>query len=448
MVLLVVRSISGIWKPEVAVKKKILALSVALVCLGAQALAVPTPTGDTLYDTAINQLATDASDEGRTNAIALLESASEQGDPRAPMRLGALALQEVQRDGDAAYHRALTHYRTAVILKADRAQTALAITSAQRAFRAGSGTEFGKALLVDAFPHLQEAAPTGDALVLWYLGFLEVTGLAGKTDRSAGINHLIASAESGNGPAAMWLANHYAGLVPAATESEVRYLRIAHARGIRAAGPRLDVYDAYAAGSAPVSGAAIGAANQQTETVHVAASFASSSTVEGAALAQVSNADPELQEIRRLDQKLAETTRELEAVQRKLDAALRIPHAPSTDVIKINNEGLEAVLAGDYETATAKFREASRLEYAPAIANLGSLYLNGTGLPRDGGQAIALFKKAAKKGNLVAAENIARAYDFGLGVHPDRSRAIQWYQNAEKMGSQTAGDAIRRLKSS
>lgn len=111
----------------------------------------------------------------------------------------------------------------------------------------------------------------------------------------------------------------------------------------------------------------------------------------------------------------------------------------------LNSQAIKAIRVGDYETAIPKLREAAASGYAPAQANLGAMYLNGTGVPKDGQQAVSLFQRAANAGNVVAAENVGRMYEFGLGVGRNPYLAIQAYERAVDLGSSKAMDHLARL---
>lgn len=433
-------------------KKTLLSLAIAGVCfVGAQAVAETTPTGNTTYDRAINLLGTDTSVSGRERALATMEQALSEGDGRAAMRLGTLALQNVQADGDVAYAKAISYYSRAVDLDTPDAWRAYAVTSANRGYFAGKDTPLGKSLLVEAYGRLVKATAAGESSrdVLWHLGFLEVTGLGGQIEPVAGYDHILAAADKGHGQAALWIANRYAAAIPSAPEGELKYLEIASNAGIASAKTRLTAFhDHYAEAPAPVAQVTEPYAPATPLQAMGAVSLSAPTAVASVSVPASASASSESAlEVQALRLELASTNRQLAEARALLAAAEKRSGIPSDiDLANINHEGLEAVLAGNYELAVVRFREAAKYDYPAGVANLGLMYLNATGVPRDGRQAVALFERAAKKGNLVAAENIARAYDFGLGVHQDRSRAIKWYEAALRMGSPTAGDALLRLR--
>lgn len=452
-------------------KKSGLAVAIALTCiLAAQASAI-SPSGDTPFDHANHALSVAVTPEARAQAIAQLEQALADGDGRAAMRLATLALTDLGFAGDLAYERAGRYYDQAVVLGTDGAAVAQAVTLARRGFYQGKYSEVGRQTLAAALPLLERNADSGDKELLWVLGFLETTGFAGKKDVLAGARHLEAAALAGHGQAALWTANRYGTAIPAEPESERRFLAIAAAANIRGAKELLEAHDSRLQARAPLDPAARGYGGVlSTATVSVTAvPFAASQempTVSAVPTAAVSGSggagsggagsvgvDGELAAVRtRLDA----ATRERDQLRQQLAAAeerlarMARPGASilsASDLAALNRQGLEAVVDGNYEVAIVRFRQAAAANHAPAQSNLGLMYLNATGVPRDTRQAAKLFELAARQGNLTAAENLARIYDFGLGVHQDRSRAIYWYQEADRLGSEFAAAAIARLKS-
>lgn len=457
-------------------KKTMLTAAISAAFISATAAAVTAPIGDTTYDRAVQSLATVTAPAGREEAMGLLEQSLAEGDGRAGIKLGTFALHGALKEGDAAYQRAIGYFAQADALGAYGAKALHAQAVAQRGYFLGQNTVEGRQVLADAQPLLEDASKAPDVAreVLWHLGYLEFTGYGGNKNRSEGLIHLQAAADAGHGLASMWLANHYSTVIPAAPELELKYLQVASDAGIKTAAARLakikegstqEEVLAKAAESLKInlepvtsfrdgvllasasdvfpgdvqSGGGVKPAANPYLSASVAATAPSSSEAESLRIEAAS-----------LRHQLAETNRELEYARVSLAAAeMRASSnaaAKAQDLRRVNEEGLQAVLDGNYEVAVLRFREGVKADFAPSLANLGLMYLNGSGVPRDGRQAISLFERAAKKGNLVAAENIARSYDFGLGVGRNRYRAIEWYQKAQAMGSSTAPEAIARLK--
>jgi len=449
-------------------KKTLLSAALAAVIAAAAGAAVPSLATDGLYDRAINALAAADTPEARENAMGQLEQALASGDGRAGIRLGTLALQQVPDLGDDAYQKAIGYFDRARALGAYGAGWMQAQAMAQRGYFVGKKTQRGEVFLSQARDLLEVSARDETQSVpevFWHLGYLEITGLGGPQDRKAGKAHIEHAADMGHGMAALWVANQ---MVMGDKETEGRklhYLQIAARAGIRAAQTQLASYE-VAPAPAPMVAVeqtrTIGPSDVSPNTPPMSLQdgiLAMSSREYAPAGATVADAAPGssgasvelLQgELTTLREQLDETNVALAAAKAELAAArasYRTAMAPTQDQLaEINQEGLQAVLNGNYEVAVQRFREGVKYGYAPAQANLGIMILNGTGLPRDGRQAIALLEMAAKNGNLVASENIARAYDFGLGVPRDRSRAIRWYQAALEMGSTLAQDALQRLR--
>jgi len=69
-----------------------------------------------------------------------------------------------------------------------------------------------------------------------------------------------------------------------------------------------------------------------------------------------------------------------------------------------------------------------------AQRNLGAMYLQGYGVPRDPTQAFTWFKKAADAGSRDAAYQLAVMYEAGRGVPRDVAQAASWYRKAAALG--------------
>ncbi len=95
--------------------------------------------------------------------------------------------------------------------------------------------------------------------------------------------------------------------------------------------------------------------------------------------------------------------------------------------------------------------ELSRLikaaEHGDAIAQneLGLIYEEGRGVPRDYIEASKWFSKAAEQGNEYAQYNLGRMYAEGRGVVEDFAKAKEWFEKAEMNGVLEAQYAIGNL---
>ena len=69
-----------------------------------------------------------------------------------------------------------------------------------------------------------------------------------------------------------------------------------------------------------------------------------------------------------------------------------------------------------------------------AQRNLGAMYLQGNGVPRDPTQAFTWFKKAADGGSRDGAYQLALMYEAGRGVPRDAAQATAWYKKAALLG--------------
>src|SRR5206468_3838971 len=74
--------------------------------------------------------------------------------------------------------------------------------------------------------------------------------------------------------------------------------------------------------------------------------------------------------------------------------------------------------------------------------NLGRLYEDGQGVPKDSSKAAELYQKAADQGNAFAQNNHGRLYQNGEGVPKDLSKAAELYQKAADRGNAFGQDSL------
>ena len=98
------------------------------------------------------------------------------------------------------------------------------------------------------------------------------------------------------------------------------------------------------------------------------------------------------------------------------------------------SEGVTAFEAKDYATALKEFVPLANQGNAQAQYNLGVMYNNGQGVPKDEAQAVAWYRKAAEQGNAVAQNSLGFMYDNGRGVPKDEAQAVAWYRKAAEQG--------------
>ena len=79
-------------------------------------------------------------------------------------------------------------------------------------------------------------------------------------------------------------------------------------------------------------------------------------------------------------------------------------------------------------------RMAAERGYAKAQCELGVMYANGEGVPRDMKKAFDLFMKAAVQGLAIAQCNVGIAYRVGEGVDKDVNQSFIWLKKSADQG--------------
>ncbi len=97
-------------------------------------------------------------------------------------------------------------------------------------------------------------------------------------------------------------------------------------------------------------------------------------------------------------------------------------------------QSLAAAQRGDYRTAFTGFKKLAEQGNASAQYNLGLMYDQGQGVPKDEQQAVVWFRKAAEQGDAHAQHNLGVMYATGRGVSKDEKQAVVWYRKAAEKG--------------
>lgn len=99
----------------------------------------------------------------------------------------------------------------------------------------------------------------------------------------------------------------------------------------------------------------------------------------------------------------------------------------------------------DYTEAARWYREAADQGIAEAQNNLGLMYAQGLGVPRDARHAAELWKQAADNNYSLAQYNLALAVFRGEGVTRDERVAVIWFERAARAGLPDAQYAMGQL---
>ena len=97
----------------------------------------------------------------------------------------------------------------------------------------------------------------------------------------------------------------------------------------------------------------------------------------------------------------------------------------------VNGDGVPK----DSSEAVKWFRMAVEQDFADAQNNLGWMYLEGDGVPKDSAEAVKWFRKAVEQGNADAQKNLGLMYANGDGVPKDNSEAVKWFRMAAEQGN-------------
>lgn len=118
----------------------------------------------------------------------------------------------------------------------------------------------------------------------------------------------------------------------------------------------------------------------------------------------------------------------------KQDAPVATVAAPPVDQLsRANiavNAGNAAYAAKDYTTAAARYAEGCDYGSVSACGVLGEMYVNGTGVSRNGARAAAPLAKACDGGITASCGKLGVLFDSGNGVSVNKARAFALFNGA------------------
>ena len=324
-----------------------------------------------------------------------------------------------------------------------------------------------------AIPFLRSSANRKNINSCWYMGYLSFTGKGVPHSAADATRYMRCAADGGHALASFWVAGEILAAQPKAgtpaIEEARRYLRAAADRGHQGAAELLATLPTAPAVDKPKI--LVAKADVKTEAPafgpitlqmpRVATPMLITTNVDmrpGSKLAPVVIADtssiapaptidapiPVVKSAQELQVELDTANQRIRMMQEQLDL-VRQTQTEELQGEALNRQALTALKQGDYATALDKLRQAIALGDVPATANLGLMYLQGSGVEHNPKLAIELLTRAAERGNRTACENLGAVYEEGYGIPRDVKLAVQWYRRAQVLGSVRALPALHRI---
>jgi TPR repeat protein len=109
-------------------------------------------------------------------------------------------------------------------------------------------------------------------------------------------------------------------------------------------------------------------------------------------------------------------------------------------------QGVDAALSGDFETAYAEFLIEAEKGLDLAQYNLSILYYSGQGVEINLEEAFRWSYSAAAQGHVAAMYNLASLYYNGFGVEKNSQSTVEWYGRAARSGHPEAAYRLALMK--
>ena len=110
------------------------------------------------------------------------------------------------------------------------------------------------------------------------------------------------------------------------------------------------------------------------------------------------------------------------------------------------DDAVAAYDAGDYQKAFRLFKPLAEQGDTWSQSNLGLMYANGEGVPKDDAKAAHWTRKAAEQGYVIAQSNLGIIYATGEGVPENNVKAYAWCSIAATQGHKKAKNNKRIIK--
>jgi hypothetical protein len=103
---------------------------------------------------------------------------------------------------------------------------------------------------------------------------------------------------------------------------------------------------------------------------------------------------------------------------------------PSTALAGPFEDGVEAYERGDFAMAAQIWMPLAEQGDPAAQFNIGLMYDNGRGVPKDDSAAVLWYRRAAEQGYAKAQFSLGSMYERGEGIAQDLSTAAKWFRRA------------------
>ncbi len=110
------------------------------------------------------------------------------------------------------------------------------------------------------------------------------------------------------------------------------------------------------------------------------------------------------------------------------------PREPEPDQESELDDGLKALVNGDYTRALEILRPLAEQDNVDAQVIIGMMYSHGSGVELSISESIKWYQKAAENGDTEAQTVLGMIYIEGQGVAVDFSEAVKWFSMAAEAG--------------
>jgi len=103
-------------------------------------------------------------------------------------------------------------------------------------------------------------------------------------------------------------------------------------------------------------------------------------------------------------------------------------------VVMLHASGCRDAKEGVSESARAGLLKRALKGDSLSQVQLGEIYKNGRGVPKDGAEAVKWYRKAADQGNAFGQAALGYMYAIGFGVPKDEAEAVKWFHKSADQG--------------